>query len=533
MKISDFNLEKILKIMRANKSKTCKKMIQFIIFLFSYPVMELCEELDDNFKAKKGRPAYPRVLLLGVVIFCIFKRCDTFKEIENMLDDSRYLLIFTRGKIPKIGTIKSFLQDTTPLFFRKIFLLVLMEFNENNLLKFLKIFIDGTDAIIRASRFNKITRKQFEAFLTLYKHNLLEKENSKTSIDIFKRKLEEYMIVYKNDHEVLDALKIAFKFPIFYNETFISRIDEFKEKFNERNSKVLSVTFPESVLMRTKRGRFDFAFNLQLVMTEKNILLSSPLLSLPNDHGVLEYVLKDLYLNFEILIELIKKYGERKNYKELLNMVKKAKKIMDSGYYDLKNLKTLIKYDENGVINDKKTSRYKNTKLKDEEKIKKGITIPQKEKFSKNHMKPVSNGLICSENQLIEFKEIIPIKTKINLSKEENEREYYKIFSGEKVCKNCKSKNNCLKDGEEYKIIKEISNPIYDWMLKKNKHWGNKNISKERMQAGESCNGFFKGIYEIHLPGSTQETVQNFMHLKGAVYNKIRLKNLKQEYSLP
>lgn len=52
----------------------------------------------------------------------------------------------------------------------------------------------------------------------------------------------------------------------------------------ERNIDYVSITFPESLMMKTKKGGFDFAFNLQEIMTDNKLILTGLLLDKPNDH---------------------------------------------------------------------------------------------------------------------------------------------------------------------------------------------------------------------------------------------------------
>ena len=106
----------------------------------------------------------------------------------------------------------------------------------------------------------------------------------------------------------------------------------------ERYINYISITFPSSVMMKTKKGRYDFAFNLQEIITENDIVITGVLVSKSNDFKVLPNVIRELERNFEILIQLQKKYGERRNYKEIANMIKNAKYICDSGYFTDENL---------------------------------------------------------------------------------------------------------------------------------------------------------------------------------------------------
>lgn len=93
----------------------------------------------------------------------------------------------------------------------------------------------------------------------------------------------------------------------------------------------VSITFPSAVMMKTKKGQYDFAFNLQEIITDNDIILTGLLTDKPNDKNVLPDIMETLKENITILIELQEKYGERRNYKELQHMLDNAKFICDSG----------------------------------------------------------------------------------------------------------------------------------------------------------------------------------------------------------
>lgn len=57
---------------------------------------------------------------------------------------------------------------------------------------------------------------------------------------------------------------------------------------NERNVDNVSITFPTTCWMKTKRGIYDFAFNLQEIMTENHIILTGILLSESNDRKTIK-----------------------------------------------------------------------------------------------------------------------------------------------------------------------------------------------------------------------------------------------------
>ena len=62
-------------------------------------VQHLMQDLDSEFKGKRGPKAYPRVLLLIVVLYC-------FSE-----DINKYKSMILEGKTPTRGTFANFLKS--------------------------------------------------------------------------------------------------------------------------------------------------------------------------------------------------------------------------------------------------------------------------------------------------------------------------------------------------------------------------------------------------------------------------------------
>ncbi|GHU05338.1 hypothetical protein AGMMS49960_21730 [Betaproteobacteria bacterium] len=131
---------------------------------------------DGEFSSKFGNVAYPRTMLLGIFLYAIYMGDSTLKDISKRCAVDDVLKIFTCNLSPSYSTLRRFLEDETKsLAFKKIFIYTLVELNDLDLLKFLQVFIDGTDAIVKGSKHNKITRDQFEALKLLKKWNLLLK----------------------------------------------------------------------------------------------------------------------------------------------------------------------------------------------------------------------------------------------------------------------------------------------------------------------------------------------------------------------
>ena len=116
--------------------------------------------------------------------------------------------------------------------------------------------------------------------------------------------------------------------------------------------------------MKTKRGIYDFAFNLQEIMTENHIILTGMLLTESNDWKTIKFVLNDINETIKMFIELQREFGERRNYSEILKRIRETILIADSGYSSTENLYYLFINKINALIMPKKLSEIHNNKLR-------------------------------------------------------------------------------------------------------------------------------------------------------------------------
>ena len=292
-------------------------------YVFSDCISDLMGELDSVFDSKVGNKALPRAMLLGVMLHGAHSHMDDLSDIARECKVNEVLKVFTCNKTPSATTLGRFLTNSDELIIKKVFLYTLVQLNDLNLLKFLRAFVDGTDALVNGSKHYKITRDEFEALKLMKEWELIHKNTQKSIIKtkkILLKKLEEF----KDDEEVFNLIKLVLRRITFYNRNVCNKINEFEEAFSQTKKNFICVMFPSAVMMPTKKGNYDFGFNLQEIMTENNIILTGILSNKANDNTCMDEVLTELKENFTILLELVKKYGCRRNYKEIESMLKKT-----------------------------------------------------------------------------------------------------------------------------------------------------------------------------------------------------------------
>ena len=510
-----------LKKERYSDVKTIRKIINLI---FTPCIIDIVNELEKDFK-DQGPRHYPRLLLLGIVLYCFSHKMYKYTDIANECRKNRFLRIFTRGAEPCENTFRNFLNESDTESMRKIFLYTLVRYNDVDLLKFLHYFIDSTDAIVRGLKYYKIYKIELEAMKFMKKHNLLHNPQKpkqiKRSIDKLLKIREEHMME-ENIVELIDMIIPRIQ---IYNYKMYKHIDEFEQAIKNSNKDFVCITYPNAPLIPTKKGNWDFAKNLQVAVTDDNIIIGSIFINNPDDSKALPQILPELKKNFEILWELQKKYGTRNNEKEIKNMLKKAMVVCDSGYASEENITYICENDIRSLIMPKITSIYINNKMKsfDEklEELSSEIEILDEENTEiettrKKDMSRIWDGYNCKFNRPVMFTEKTPIPDEIEkgLPKRATKANYkYKALD----CSGCPYRDVC----KHKSFTEKISPYIYESMNKFTQKFYQE-LYMQRFHKSESINGYFKGINGIlHLLGTNDKAITNEMHLRNTIYNTI------------
>jgi len=523
MELPDFRLDKITKQLK-KIGRDGHFSVTIADFVFSEAIQDITKDFDEKFQSKKGGKAYPRAMLLLIFLYC-YKVGET--KISGMAKRCKYdkiLRILTCGKTPSYSTLKRFQGDSNTKAFKKIFIYTLVILNDLDLLKFLHLFVDGTDAIIRGSKHYKITRKELETLKLLKKYKLLLK-NQNVSLKNWHKKIER-KIDESDDEYIVQMLKIALKCPFKFTKRNGLEIPKFEKAFEETDKDYLCLVFPEAEMMPTKKGGYDFAFNLQQIMNEHNIALGSVLLKKPNDYHSIEEVILYLKENFQTLKEIVKKYGCRNNLKEITRLLDQAIFIMDSGYFSDFNLEKAQEYGIKALIMPKNKAIEQNH----EYRIRNGIINTEENviNFNKKDFKREINRYLCPNGEKVALKEIREINSINNKEEDISENLIKKAFVHVcNSCSKCPLKEKCIGEKDFKIIIDKVSSLSYE-MSNKFANETYLDIYSPRFQVSESINGFLKtqnGV--LLLSGSDENEISNEMHLKNTVYNLTRIVNLK------
>ena len=187
-KIDGFNKKIIMSSLKKMKNCPCK-LLMVIEFIFSPAVKKLVNELDSKFDSKKGRPAYPRLLILGILLYCFSLGLDNLIDVERECCKNIYLKVFTCGIEPKVNTFRRVLENSDNLVIKKIFIITLVYLNDLRFLNFGKCFLDGTDALVNGSKYFKMTLDELEILKLMKKWGAIH-NNTKPGISRSKTILE-------------------------------------------------------------------------------------------------------------------------------------------------------------------------------------------------------------------------------------------------------------------------------------------------------------------------------------------------------
>ena len=509
-------------------------LLLFVWFAFLPMVQSLINILDSKFDSKRGNPAIPRTALLIATLYCFSLNIDNYKRMEELCRTDTFLKIALCGLRPSRGIFTNFLNKSNPEVINKIFACILVLLNNMGVFKLVKLYIDGTDLLVRASRHFKIYRNEVKALRLLGKWNLIHNNTPSTinrTIRILNQRLESKM--YSDETEML--IKLALRRIKIYNKTNYKKLHVYESMFADKDVKSCSIVFPHCVWMKTKKGRSDFAINLQEVVNQNHYIIVGFPLRHSNDQKAFPEVHKQITKTLKYFYELNEKYGEVKNVNTLKRQEKLVKYIMDAGYFTNENLYYIYQLGLNAIVMPIIIATSNNFKYK---KDKEPSSI--KVKYER-----VKNGYLCLSKRFMKYKGY----KEINKRKKHEEYVYFPISScsmynlgkilekpmipdilkerkfifERKHCNNCSVEDQCVHNPLILKTTLLLFKATEKFLDKRHSI-----VYPERFSRSESINGAIKGPDGSYkLVGTTFLAIKNEIHLKNTVHNLIRHDNTK------
>lgn len=518
------------------KLEDLERIKMIIDFLDEDPVVEIIDQLNSKFNKIKGNKAIPRQIIIGTMMYCFNDYMDKFSDLSLRTRTDEIIKIYTSNTSLSESLFRKFLNESDKEVLLELFAYTLCKFNDSGILKFAQFFIDGSNAITRGSQYTTINRSDVELLRWLNDNNLTYKKNNKRSLNHRLNLLEKMKENSEISPETIDNIinRIISK-PQLFTQEMAKKLPLFEEELEKRNVNVLCITFPQSVKHKTKNGGWDYGYNLQQVMSDKNIILTTLLLPESNDYNTLDKVLPALKKTFEKLLEIQKKYGYRRNYKEIQYMLEKAILVCDAGYWSQKNIIYVTNNEYKALILPGSIARYINKRQSEQnQKGKESVLTENEEKEVKEILKSSKldwkrgyDKYTCKMGRTLEFKGFRATTDKNILEQNKGlpmkHRKKEFIFKCND-CKGCPMKKTC-----NHKRIVEVVSMVQFEMINKFTLKKYRKIYAKRFNKSESINGYFKSINGVyHLMGNNPKAITNEVTIKSILYNLVRLNNLKK-----
>ena len=518
------------------KLEDLERIKMIIEFLDKEPVIEIVDKLNQEFDKIIGNPAIPRQILIGTLLYCFNDYMDKYSDIARRTRTDEIIKVFTCNTSLSESLFRKFLNESDPEVINDLFVYTLVQFNDSGILKFLHFFLDGSNAISRGSKYTIIRKSDVELLHWLDDNNLTYLRKNKRSLNSRLNKLEKMKEQGEYPPEMIDkVLKRINERPNLFTQEMAKKLLLFDEEFQKRNVDVLCITFPQAVKHKTKHGGWDYGFNLQQVMSDKNIILTTVLLQEANDFNTMDKVLPVLKKTFEKLKDMQKEYGHRRNYKEIESMLEEAILVCDAGYWSQKNIIYLSSTEYKALIMPSSIARYINKRQREQNKKEKEPILTEKEekevkeylKSSKTDWKREYMKYKCKMGRILKYigfrattkKEILEQNKGLPLKHRKKEF----IFKSEN-CNGCPLKKKCT-----HKRVIEMVSLVQFEMINKFTLKKYRKIYAKRFNKSESINGYFKSINGVyHLIGNNPIAINNEVTIKSLLYNLVRLTQLKK-----
>ena len=531
----DLTKKGVMKRVRYHGSPHSRKVLKAISYILNLDIVKIVgRKMNREYENTDGlRPAYDRVMLIGVELFCREKKISTYYGIEREIQDNSALMAFVDYHPPKYTTISNFLKEISETWLKEIFYRHLVLINDYDPLNFEKVFIDGTDVIANASINYTINEKQIDAIKLLYEWRLLHngnKENIKKTIEILKEKLDEY----ENNEKIYNTIQIALKRPQIYTYKNYERIEKIQKILKETEKKSVSISFPEGVIIKTKKGRFDVGFNLQLLMLNNHLILAGYLTRTSNDENVMQIILDELKKDLKLFVEIMEKYGENtENIDKLKNLLENVTFICDSGYFTNDNIEACFIENVELIVMSKQAARQENNKKREKwyEKIQ-DVKTHKSDKVSKKLCIRIKNGYICPFKRKILLTRQYKTNSKFNKNLDTTDELLYE-YCYVHECEDCTGCPYLEKYGKPCdcatindrvtKFKYETTNEFVEGI--------HKEVYKDRIHISERVNAFLKGLTGMyHVKGRDYKSAKNQVLLADLLHNMIRFENIKDTY---
>ncbi|WP_303247892.1 IS1182 family transposase [uncultured Methanobrevibacter sp.] len=471
-----------------------------------------CSDANSAFVGRSGEAAYPRELLLRLILMSVFDGGLSSREIERRTrTDVGYMYLAGMQK-PSFKTIARFKADYPDLI-DEAFKTTIKIGIEEGLVKIHHLSLDGTKIKAKAS-INQLTNKQQ---LELMKQHLQESneldeqedeelgEESGNAVPETLTDEEKFQEVVekinkssdegRNKDKLRSSSKKLLKQANENPEKIMKKLEILSEKLEESGKDVISINDPDSRFMKNKKGNWEYDYNGQIAVDEyKGIILASYITNNPTDH-------------YELipLMEQVQQNLTQTNTEFSPNFQVSA----DNGYSTDINTEYLEQKGLDGYISSRKLSR-------------------QNKKYNLTQ-KPFSKDNFAYNHEMNTYQ--CPLGQPLYKQKEYEYKNKKRITYWTKECKNCPVQEYCAKN-QRYRTIEDYGNPSKIRMQRKMETKEAQKIYKLRSKTAELPFANMKQnmhLTEFKTTGLKQVNTEFKLYTIGhnlkRIYNEIKRKN--------
>jgi hypothetical protein len=514
MEIENFNSKYIIKrLMRFGKDG--RDMVSIVKFVFDVGLESLFEHINGKFSSNLGRRAYPREMLMIVLLYAYYEGKREYVEIEKSILLNKIYSIVTFNKVISAKTFERFMDNLDLNAVETIFELVLKIAEEYDFLDTAIINMDGTIGLTSGSKYYKIYPDELETLILAKKHGILLKshKNKEESLKILEKKIK----YHQNSPEIVEILEKMCLKPQLFTTYISTKIKLFKKEFdNHEGLKFLFVNNPEARLMKTKNGNFDACLNPQITVNNNYIITSAMVSQKTTDNQLFPDTTEDF----------IKTLMAVEKYESVLELLENTIFNSDNGYFSNMALEYIFNNNINAILDTRlKIIEENEDYLLNADQIKKLGRLNLKKNLK---YKPSKNQYYCFKNKPFTLTNVKTAKNKLN--EIYNIPEDFLIKNWEYTnwaCVDCEYKDACAKGGDYRTITDTISTLNQTMRQIRHTPLGN-HIYQYRWKTVETIFAYFKGKDGIlRFLSKNLINTQKEIKLMSIAYNLKRITNLK------
>ena len=322
-----------------------------------------CSHANRKFRGNPGEAAYPREMLLRLVLMSVFDGGLSSREIERRTKTDISYMYLAGMQRPNFRTISRFKADNPDLI-DEAFKTTIKIAKEKDLIKIHHVSLDGTKIKAKTSM-NKLTSKEQ---IKIMKQHLEESNEldeiedeelgdesgnsvpeSLTQAKKFEKTIEKINNSSKDDRNKdkfrassKNLLKQAEKSPE-HKEKIYKKLETLEEKIIESKKDVISINDPDARFMLNKKGKWEYDYNGQIAVDDyKGIILASYITNNPTDYKELIPLINQVESNLSTI------YDETPSNFQI---------SADNGYSTDENTAFLEEQGYDGYISSRKFSR--------------------------------------------------------------------------------------------------------------------------------------------------------------------------------